>query len=206
MDIHSISNINFKLYKKQLIALGFRHKEAKTLLKYIIRYHIEFCSYDKLLFADIYYFYEFIIECEYKNKLSRFVLLVKKIINNWLYRNYNYDYEFLFSKLSLFGDFIPWARIYADIEVINITKMLSLYYHQKEIENDDIKIFTDIIEYVPHAFCNESHKLHFINEISGLFKTKTNWETFLTTHEDVRNINYQLPQELIDSVYRKLFM
>ncbi len=206
MDINRISNINFKLYKNQLITLGFRHKEAKTLLKYIIKYYIEFCSYDKILFADIYYLYECIIDSEYKNLLSKFCLLVKKIINNWFYNNYNYDYEFLFSKLSLFGEFIPWAKIFADIETIDITKILSLYYHQKEIENDDIKIFKEIIEYVPHAFCNESHKLHFFDKIVRLFRTKINWKIFLKEHDDVINLKYQLPQELIDNIYKNLFM
>ena len=50
---------NFKIYKKQLISLGFSSKEAKTVLKYIIKYYDNILIHKSIIFADIYYCYEY---------------------------------------------------------------------------------------------------------------------------------------------------
>ncbi len=204
MEIYSISNVKFKLYKTQLINLGFRHKEAKILLKYIIKYYNNILSNNSIHFADIYYYYKYFFK--YEEKDDSFSELVYKILNKWVNNNYNNadhdEYYYLYDKLCLFGDYIPWARIYADIDSVHISSILSLYYHKKETETNDILIFKEIVDTNSYMFCNKNHGIYFFEKIEELFRTKINWNIFLTAH----SINNQLPQELIEHIYKFLLL
>ncbi len=196
------SNNNFIMYKRQLIKLGFRHKEAKMVLKYIIKYY-EHVLYDSINLADIYYFNDLFFMYEQPDPFSK---IVSKIFNKWIrnnndeshnnYESHNYYFN-LFNKLCCFGEFTPWFRIDVSIERINIAKMLSIYYHKKDILNDDILIFKDIIDSNPLMFSSKTHSTHFFEKISKLYKTKQNWEIFI-------NLNHKLPQELLDIIYEYL--
>ena len=155
-------NILFVMYKKQLIGLGFRHKEAKILLKYIIKYYDNILIHKLIIFADIYYFYEYFYEYEPRDPFS---ILVCKILNKWVHNNTHTEYNYLYGRLHAFGEYIPWARMFVDLESIFITKILSLYYHKKQNEQDDILIMKEIIYNNLVMFTNEDHANIFFNQI-----------------------------------------
>jgi hypothetical protein len=80
------------------------------------------------IFADIYYCYEYFFTYYYDDPFSK---LVYKILNKWVNNNHteNYSgYNYLYGKLSLFGDYTPWARVYADIETLYIGKNVFFRY------------------------------------------------------------------------------
>ena len=195
-------NILFVMYKKQLIGLGFRHKEAKILLKYIIKYYDNILIHKLIIFADIYYFYEYFFEYEPRDPFS---ILVCKILNKWVHNNTHTEYNYLYGRLHAFGEYIPWARMFVDLESIFITKILSLYYHKKQNEQDDILIMKEIIYNNLVMFTNEDHANIFFNQIAEFFRTSINWKIFIKNNNNLDyNSNYYLPQELMDNIYTYL--
>ena len=192
-------NSLFLMYKKQLINLGFRHKEAKILLKYIIKYYDNILIHKSIVFADIYYCYELFFEYEPSDPFSK---LVCRILNKWVNNNNHYsEYWYLYDKLYNFGEYIHWAKIFVGIEATFITKILSLYYHKKQNEQDDILIMKEIIYNNLIMFSNKDHANNFLKNIEQLFITRRNWKIFIKKNE---SNNYQLPQELIDNIYKYL--
>ena len=90
---------------------------------------------------------------------------------------------------------MPWAKLFVDIDRLNITKMLSLYYHKKQTEDlDDILIMKDIIDNNPTMFANENHATYFFENVKTLFKTRINWKTFV---KEINNYNYNYNYKLL---------
>ncbi len=195
---------NFKFYKNQLINLGFGSREAKTVLKYIIKYYDNILIHKSIIFADIYYCYEYFFAYYYEDPFSK---LVFKILNKWVNndnhtQDYYSEYNYLYGKLSSFGDFIPYRKVFVELNKIDITKILSFYYHIKndEPEKEDYLIFKEVIDKIDNneiIFSNEEHKKNFLMRIEELFRTKINWEIFIKS-------NNILPLELIDPIYKFL--
>jgi hypothetical protein len=208
-----LPNSVFIQRKIQLMDLGFSHKEAKLLLKYISKYHVYILKYDSVLFAAIFYcsYMFFIVNNEKRMKKG----LVYKILNKWKNKKNHKakyaDYFYLYDKLSLFGkcvesrEHIREGIEELEIDEFSISKMLLIYYYEKQSEDDDMVIFKRIIDNYSHLFYSSLHRLRFLLKIEDFVRTKYNWSMFLTVHNDVRNIDCQLPQELLDSVQRKLF-
>ena len=190
-------NILFLVYKKQLISLGFRHKEAKILLKYIIKYYDNIILNNSINFADIYYFYDYFFLYEFNDPFSK---LVYTILNKWVNNNHHDEYSYLYSKFTSFGEYVPWSNIFVDLERVDISKILSLYYHKKQNEQNDVLVIKEIINKNPNMFSNNSHAVCFFERIEIFFRTRINWKIFVTA-VDSNNI---LPKELIDNIYNYL--
>ncbi len=194
-------NSLFLKYKKQLISLGFSHREAKTVLKYIIKYYDNVLIHKSIIFADIYYFYEFFFQYEPRDPFSK---LICRILNKWANNNKkNYSkYWYLYGKLYDFGEYIPHVKLFVEIESVAIAKILSLYFHKKQNEKDDILIMKDIIDNNMTMFYNEEHANVFFQHFKRLFRTKMNWKIFIKEIES--NNIYKLPVELIDTIYENI--
>ncbi len=220
-----LPNSEFTFYKHQLMDLGFSHKEAKILLKYISKRRETIFKYKSIHFADIYHgCFDFFVFGKSKRSQN---LLVYKILNKWKNKkNHRVEYAdffYLYDKLSSLGKFmnptgyyedgedsedIYWIDTMEEIQVdeIFITQMLSVYYHEKENENDDLLIFKRFIDYHRYICKNRSHELHFRQGIKEFYRRKELWSIFLTAHNDIRNIHFQLPKELLDNIHTKLFV
>ncbi len=197
MELQHLSNSNLKLYKTKLISMGFRHKSAKKMLKYIIKNNNILLEHS-INIASLQYWYGMLFH--YKRSYP-----IRIIIAEWVNTTKCEHYWYLVRKLRSFEyNILPLSDFSVNINPDYITKMLYIYYHEKEIEpeKDDILIFKEFIDEHLYIFIDEEHANFFLEQIKDLFRIINNWKIFVTKSSKYR---YNLPIELFENVRNYYF-
>jgi len=182
-DTNLISNKQFKIYKKQIINIGFTHRESKYILKHLIKNFPQLLIYDNILFIDLMYVHYY----HYYNPYSDYKCnpLIKKIIHKWIINNhglcnYKCNYCKLNSLLLDFGSFMEWSNIFLEIPQIYITEMLIYHYHKidKKPEYNYIYLKPISSEDNYYIFFSDKHKMHFYNKVNNYNMNLRNFNIF----------------------------
>ncbi len=200
-----------KYYKKQLMDLGFRHSEAKCLLRglrhnqqlyFFLKYPITdltmFCMYD-LIYAEI---------CingvyKYSKLFHKTSHKTKKILSSWFKKHHSFigkkckcvicDKYYLLLKLSEYTDSNDNFKV---LSPAHVSLVLFLFFHKTNKQlSTELRFYIILFELVKfnNDFTNE-HKYYFYNKLEEYFNNKRKMIVFEKLSKNI------LPIELISNV------
>ena len=217
MDLIRNPRLISKKHKKEMMDLGFRHSEAKCILRefrhnelnYLLDYQITtliiFCMHD-LIYAESYINHV----RKYSKLFHKTSHKTKKILSSWLIKKHPYDSPKkctcnlcnMFYTLLKLSEYTDSNNKFNKLSPGHVSLfMLMHYYHTKKYSymGDEISFYLILFKFgrFQEDFTDE-HKFHFYNNLEQYFSIKRKMRLFEKLSYDI------LPTELIINVRNRV--